>query len=269
VNAGRRIVVLVPHPDDEVVGFAVAMRRARSVGAQFFAAYLTTGLPARATAWSWQRARYQERVERRRREALTAAADLGLEPLGFDDVPSRELKAHLAEAQHRIARHLREVSADQIWTPAYEGGHQDHDVTNYLASLFRHQISVLEFSEYNAARGVLSNRLPSETGGETVLWLTDAESAWKKELTAIYRSERRNLGHVRFVREVHRPIARHDYGRPPHPGRIFYQRFQWVPFRHPRVDFTSPAEVSAAIVAFSHEGQPPRREAGQPRDLRS
>jgi hypothetical protein len=97
----------------------------------------------------------------------------------------------------------------------------------------------------------------------------DSESAWKKELTAIYRSERRNLGHVRFVREVHRPIARHDYGRPPHPGRLFYQRFQWVPFRHPRVDFTSPAEVSAAIVAFSHEGQPPRREAGQPRDLRS
>jgi LmbE family N-acetylglucosaminyl deacetylase len=251
VNAGRRILLLVPHPDDEVVACAVAMRRARSQGTQFFAAYLTTGLPSPTTAWSWQRARYQERIERRRREALAAAADLGIEPLGFDDVPSRELKAHLDEARGRIARHLREVSADQIWTPAYEGGHQDHDVTNYLASLFRKQLSVLEFSEYNAARGVLSNRLPSETGQETVLWLTGAESAWKKGLTAIYRSERRNLGHVRFVREVHRPLARHDYGRPPHPGRLFYQRFQWVPFRHPRVDFTSPREVSAAIAAFA------------------
>jgi N-acetylglucosamine malate deacetylase 1 len=250
VNAGRRIVVLVPHPDDEVVGFAVAMRRARSVGAQFFAAYLTTGLPARATAWSWQRARYQERVERRRREALTAAADLGLEPLGFDDVPSRELKAHLAEAQHRIARHLREVSADQIWTPAYEGGHQDHDVTNYLASLFRHQISVLEFSEYNAARGVRANRLPVETGAETVLWLTGAEAAWKADLLGLYRSERANLGHVRCIREVLRPLPLHDYGRAPHAGRLFYERFQWIPFRHPRVDFTSAAEVCAALARF-------------------
>jgi N-acetylglucosamine malate deacetylase 1 len=269
VNVGRRILVLVPHPDDEVVGCAVAIRRARSQGTKFFAVYLTTGLPSRTTAWSWQRARYQERIDRRRREALAAAADLGIEPLGFGDVPSRELKFHLAEAQRRIARHLREVSADQLWTPAYEGGHQDHDVTNYLASLFREQLPVLEFSEYNAARGVLSNRLPSETGQETVLWLTGAESAWKKEVTALYRSERRNLGHVRFVREVHRPIARHDYRRPPHPGRLFYQRFQWVPFRHPRVDFTSPAEVSAALTGFSKQTETARHQAGQPRDLRA
>jgi LmbE family N-acetylglucosaminyl deacetylase len=251
VNAGRRIVLLVPHPDDEVVGCAVAIRRARAMGARIFAVYLTTGVPPATAAWPWRRARHQERVNRRRREALAAAVDLGIEPLAFADCPSRELKAHLGEVYPRIAGHLRAVAADQIWTPAYEGGHQDHDVTNFLASLFRNEMSVLEFSEYNAARGVRSNHLPWQSGQETILWLTDAEAAWKRNLIARYRSERGNLRHIRFVREVLRPLALHDYGRPPHPGRLFYERFQWIPFRHPRVDFTPPAKVAAAMAAFS------------------
>ena len=52
------------------------------------------------------------------------------------------------------------------------------------------------------------------------------------------------------MREALRPLARHDYSRPPHPGRLFYERHQWVPFRHPRVDFTPPAAVLAAIARF-------------------
>ncbi len=35
-----------------------------------------------------------------------------------------------------------------------------------------------------------------------------------------------------------RPFAGYDYARPPHPGVLFYQRFQWVWPRHPRVDYT-------------------------------
>jgi LmbE family N-acetylglucosaminyl deacetylase len=251
VNAGRRVLLLVPHPDDEVVGCAVAIRRARALGTRIFAVYLTTGVPPAAAAWPWRRAGYHQRVDRRHGEALAAAADLGIEPLAFADCPSRQLKAHLAETYPRIAAHLRAVAADQIWTPAYEGGHQDHDVTNFVASLFRRQIPVLEFSEYNAARGVRCNRFPSETGQEIVLWLDGPEAAWKSKLIAHYRSERGNLGHIRFVREVLRPLAFHDYGRPPHAGRLFYERFQWIPFRHPRVDFTSPANVADAIGAFS------------------
>jgi N-acetylglucosamine malate deacetylase 1 len=251
VNAlGQRVLLLVPHPDDEVVGCAVAIRRARARVTRIFALYLTTGVPSPASAWPWRRADHSLRVARRRAEAREAAARLGIEPLAFADWPSRELKAHLAEARALVARHLAEVGADQIWAPAYEGGHQDHDVTNFLASLFRGRASLLEFAEYNAARGVRANRLPVETGAETVLWLTGAEAAWKADLLGLYRSERANLGHVRCIREVLRPLPLHDYGRAPHAGRLFYERFQWIPFRHPRVDFTSAAEVCAALARF-------------------
>ncbi|HVV51674.1 MAG TPA: PIG-L family deacetylase [Polyangia bacterium] len=251
---GRRVLLLVPHPDDEVVGCAVAIRRAQARGTRVFALYLTSGVPAAASAWPWRRADRPARVERRRAAAREAAARLAIEPLAFSDWPSRELRRHLGEAQALIARHRAEIGADQLWTPAYEGGHQDHDVTNFLASLFRAETPVLEFAEYNAARGVRANRLPIETGAETVLWLTGAEAAWKAELVALYRSERVNLRHVRCIREVLRPLPEHDYRRPPHPGRLFYERFQWIPFRHPRVDFTSSAEVCAALAGHRLEG---------------
>jgi LmbE family N-acetylglucosaminyl deacetylase len=215
------------------------------------ALYLTTGVPARAVAWRWRRGQHEVRVGRRRAEALAAAARLQIEPLAFSDWPSRDLRSHLVEARALIAHHLAAQAADRIWAPAYEGGHQDHDVANFLASTFRLQVPVVEFSEYNAVPGARSNQFPAPTGAETVLRLSAAESAWKVELLGLYRSERANLRHIRVAREALRPLAAaYDYRRPPHPGRLFYERFQWLPFRHPRVDFTSPADVSAAIDDF-------------------
>jgi LmbE family N-acetylglucosaminyl deacetylase len=247
----RRVLLLVPHPDDEVVGCALAIRRARARGTRIFALYLTTGVPPPASAWPWRRGEHPRRVRRRRAEAREAAARLGVEPLAFSDWPSRELKAHLEEARALVACHVDETAPQEIWAPAYEGGHQDHDVTNFLASLFRERASLVEFSEYNAAQGVRANHLPIERGAETVLWLTDAEASWKEDLVRVYRSERANLRHVRCVREVLRPLPSHDYRRPPHAGRLFYERFQWIPFRHPRVDFTSSATVCDAIARYS------------------
>jgi len=44
-----------------------------------------------------------------------------------------------------------------------------------------------------------------------------------------------------------RPLPRYDYAAPPHPGRLFRERFQWVPLRHPRIDFTPSARVYGAL----------------------
>jgi LmbE family N-acetylglucosaminyl deacetylase len=257
--SGSRVLVLVPHPDDEVVGCAAAIGRARARGARFQALYLTTGVPPPDAVWPWQRARYPARVERRRREALQAAARLGIEPLAFCPWPARTLRDHLPEARRAIAYLARREQFDAVWAPAYEGGHQDHDVASFLASTVAHQVLVLEFSEYNAARG--AQQFPAATGEETVLELTSVEAAAKAETLAVYRSERANLRRVRCAREVLRPQARYDYRHPPHRPPLFYERFQWIPLRHPRVDFTSPREVCATLARFlpaapAEEGSP-------------
>src|SRR5690349_16650698 len=47
----RRILVLAPHPDDEIVACGIAALRARAAGARVFVLYLTTGVPAREALW--------------------------------------------------------------------------------------------------------------------------------------------------------------------------------------------------------------------------
>lgn len=250
---GRRILILVPHPDDEVAGCCAAIGRARRQGAEVAAVYLTTGIPAAAVLWPWQRSGHSARVARRRAEAGRAAELLQIQPVSFAEISTRELKAHMAATLDMLRGHIRRLRPDVLWTPAYEGGHQDHDVTNFLASRLRAETGVWEFSEYNFAGGkVRSQQFIRETGGEQRIALSSEEQALKRRALQLYASEKGNLGYVRTEAEVFRPLGTYDYRRPPHAGKLFYQRFQWVPY-HPRVDYTHPQQVCQAIAAFDAE----------------
>ncbi len=252
MSTSARILILVPHPDDEVVGCAIAAQEARAAGAALFALYLTTGVPPRELLWPWQRRYYEARVARRRQEAIAAAALLGLQPVGFQPWPSRRLKSCLAEALALIEAIIAVYRIEALWAPAWEGGHQDHDVTNFLAARLAHRLPVTEFAEYHAAGGaVATQRFIAAKGGERVIPLTADERALKRRALTHYRSERANLAHVRCEVESLRPLAQYDYGAPPHPGRLFWTRFQWVPFRHPRIDFDAPEEMRAALARFA------------------
>lgn len=246
---GERILVLVPHPDDEIVGAGAALLRARARGASLHAAYLTTGVPEPAALWPWQRAKHRARVERRWAEADAAAERLGLETAFRQPLASRTLKSELASTAAALQAAIERHRIDRVWVPAYEGGHQDHDSANILASRLR-GAAIWEFSEYHFAGGcVASQRFIRADGTERILDLAPAEREAKRALLRLYASERGNLGYVGIEREAFRPLARYDYARPPHEGRCFYQRFQWVPF-HPRVDRGTPEEVCRAAAAF-------------------
>jgi N-acetylglucosamine malate deacetylase 1 len=245
---GRRILVLAPHPDDEIVACGIAAMRAQAAGANVFVLYLTTGVPERAALWAWQRRFYRARLTRRRKEALEAAALLGLEPLAFGDTPSRALCCRLDDAAARVSDAIARCGADALWVPAFEGGHQDHDAANAVAVRFSARLPVSEFAAYNYAGGeVRANRFATLRGGETVFEATPEEARLKRRALCSYCSERGNLGHVGAAFEHARPLPSYDYAAPPHAGRLFRERFQWVPFRHPRVDFTPSAEVYRMI----------------------
>ena len=114
--------------------------------------------------------------------------------------------------------------------------------------------------EYAFAGGVV--RANAFADGAGAIRLSAEEAAWKRELLALYASERGNLRHIGVEQEALRPLPRHDYTRPPHAGKLFYQRFQWVPFRHPRIDFTRPEDVCAALAAAHDAVQPGAPSAG-------
>jgi N-acetylglucosamine malate deacetylase 1 len=248
VLRARRVLILAPHPDDEIVACGIAASRAIAGGACVFVQYLTTGVPARAALWPWQRAGHMDRIERRRAEAEAAAALVGLEPVGFSGRPSRRLREHLGEAARAIDKAAADCAAEALWVPAFEGAHQDHDAANALAARFRGRLPVWEFAAYNFAGGrVNANRFPIQGSGEIVLDPTPAEAMLKRRTLACYASERGNLRHTRVEREACRPLPRYDYAAPPHAGTLFRERFHWVPFAHPRVDSAPSAEVYAAL----------------------
>jgi LmbE family N-acetylglucosaminyl deacetylase len=250
---GRRILILAPHPDDEVVGFGAAIGRARAAGATVSGLFLTHGCVDAASMWPWTRGRYAGIVARRRAEAVRATEALGVAVAGWSDRPARDLWRELAVAESEVRAALAATGADQLWVPAFEGGNPDHDGANAIAARLADEgvVTVLEFAEYNLAGGkARSHAFPADTGAEQRLVLTAAEQRAKRATLALYASEAGNLGYVATERETYRPLPAHDYGRPPHPGQLWWSRFQWVPFRHPMVDFTRPADVYAAIAAY-------------------
>jgi LmbE family N-acetylglucosaminyl deacetylase len=187
-------------------------------------------------------------VSRRRAEAHAAAALIGLEPVRFLDYPSRQLRHHLDAAGVEVDRALAECAADALWVTGFEGAHQDHDVANALASRFRDRLSVCEFAAYNFVGGhVRSNHFPDRRDGDVTIELSAEEAALKRKALACYASEHGNLRHIGVASESWRPLPNYDYGAPPHAGRLFRERFHWVPFRHPRVDFDRSGPVYADI----------------------
>jgi N-acetylglucosamine malate deacetylase 1 len=248
-----RILFLAPHPDDELVAATSSIVRARRAGAAVHVLYLTTGVPAPEQLWPWRNSSHAARVTARRSEALRVATDLELVPVGFSEWASRDLKSHLREALTWITQIMREQAIDTIWVPAWEGGHQDHDVANFLAARAADGRPVVEFAEYNRANGTDNwNSFAVPNGTETLRLLTEKEARAKRALLALYRSEKANLTGVKFEKESFRPLPAHDYASRPHPGPLSRERFHWVGrfVRHPRVDFDPTDRVIRTLAAF-------------------
>ena len=241
---GKRILILIPHPDDEVVGCCGAILRAQAQGSKIFGAYLTTGIFSR---------KKEKEAALRREEAKAVAKLLNIHAVAFEEIPSRQLKDHLHEVEKKIAVTIKDCEIDQLWVPAYEGGHQDHDVTNFLASRLKKIVPVWEFSEYHFFGGkAQSNSFFESTGDEKKLELTTKESQIKKKALSLYTSQWFNLRVVRpsLTQEAFRPLGCYDYSKPPHEGKMYYQRFQLFTF-HPAVDPIRPEELSLFFKKLS------------------
>lgn len=251
IDFGRNILFLIPHPDDEIVAATGYIKKAQRSGSKINALYLTTGCVAQDVLWPWKRRYYNNFVNRRRKEGEEVAARLNLTPLAWSPRPARSLWQNLSAIYREIAEAFTLNAIDQIWVPAFEGGNADHDVVNALSSLFRGRCSILEFAEYNYAKGhAQTHTFLHANGNEDVLKLSPPEQNLKKELLSIYQSEKVNLRYIQLQQECCRPLATYHYEKPPHPGTLWYERFQWVPFKHPGVDFTQGPEVARSLHEF-------------------
>jgi LmbE family N-acetylglucosaminyl deacetylase len=248
---GKNILILVPHPDDEIVACAATISHAKKAGSNIHVLYLTHGCIGRNVMWPWQRRNYDMIVAYRQFEAEKAADCLDIEPVGYSQRPARFVWKQMQAVYEEIQRAVEHNKIDQLWVPAYEGGNPDHDAVNAIAQKIQMENGVLEFAEYNFFNKQTNSQIfPFPNGTEKTIQLTPSEQKHKRAALRLYKSEKGNLNYVGTTHECYRPLAEYDYSKPPHPGKLWYARFQWVPFKHPRVDFTKPMDVCRAIEGF-------------------
>jgi hypothetical protein len=238
---GRRILIFVARPGDEVTACAAAIGDAKAQGAEIFAFYLTHGCREGRDA----------EAGRRRAVAETVAARLGSTPLGWAARPARHIWRELRETHAQMRSAIARCAPDQIWIPAYEGGSSDRDALNALGQLLGDQVAILEFAEINFAGGAArAQQFPFPDGSEQRLFLDAAQREQKHRLLDLYGSDALSLAHVDLASECYRPLAVYDYSQPPHTGRLWYARHRWDPFHRARAEFTKPGRVCTAIVDY-------------------
>lgn len=118
-NKNSKIVlILAPHPDDEVFGCGGLMHRYTSSAVQVYVAVISRGKPGRYS---------EAAIENVRREAVLAHQLLGVEDTMFFDYSAPELDLYsVSELAGSIASVIRELKPDCLYVPHRGDIHHDH-----------------------------------------------------------------------------------------------------------------------------------------------
>jgi LmbE family N-acetylglucosaminyl deacetylase len=228
-------IFVFAHQDDEFAFLATFERLVRS-GATVHCVYLTDG------------AFGNQSTERRNRESLRVLASLGVVPSNVHfigqglRIPDGSLHAYLMPAFKGLQECIERVRpVDEMYLPAWEGGHQDHDAAHLIGVItsiaFGLLNSTFQISLYNGHRLMgpmfrVMSPLPRNGPSQ------NERVAWRKRLTysllcLSYPSQWKTwLGLFPFalfsylkhgVRHK-QPVSLQRLFELPHPGRLLYER---------------------------------------------
>jgi LmbE family N-acetylglucosaminyl deacetylase len=229
-----KVVVIVAHPDDEVIGAGARLNCLKGVTV----IHVTNGAPRNLDnalmAWF---ATGDEYAGARREECLSALRLAGVAPeqvleLDFAD---QEASFNLIPITRRLVEILREVGPEAVLTHSYEGGHPDHDATAFavhtalrlLECEFTRPPEVLELTSYYSLGGrmVTSDFLPFRGYGVRTARLSREARELKQRMFDCFVTQREVLRWFPIGVERYRTAPPYDFTRPPHDGRLHYEYF--------------------------------------------
>lgn len=240
-------LVLVAHPDDEVIvcgGLMQRMKRAVVV-------FATDGAPRDPTFWKQYGSR-EAYADVRRGEAGRALETVDAEAVFLGDsmemdggLADQELFRNLQAATAAVEKIVKRLEPDCMLTLAYEGGHPDHDAACFIASIVgpRARIPVWESPLYHRnAEGVsITQAFPQRSGNEIDARIEGPALEKKMRMFDHYRSQGLLINSFEPRRETFRPLAGYDFTRPPMTCQLNYEAWQWK---------MTGKEVSAVFSAF-------------------
>ena len=234
-DAGVRLVVLAAHPDDETIGASWLLGRFP----QSSVVFLTDGAPRDSSLWPW--GVYGSRDEYgklRREEAQRAVRHVGMseENIRWLGGVDQEAAGEGATLAARFREILCELQPSLIVTHSYEGGHPDHDTASLIARIAPPRLEarpaplILEMTSYHAHQGscVTGRFLENGVLPELVLELSPEDRERKRRMMHAHGSQRRVLESFSVDSERLRPAPEYDFGRPPHPGKLWYESMGWA-----------------------------------------
>lgn len=125
VAPGQRAVVVAPHPDDEVLGFAGMLIQLARLGRDISLVAVTDGGASHPGSTRWSPPALREaRREETRRALLALGVDAEVHRLGLDD---GEVTAQADELRDRLRAQLQ--PGDVVFTTWRRDGHPDHEAT--------------------------------------------------------------------------------------------------------------------------------------------
>lgn len=225
-DANLRALVIAAHADDDAVGFGIGLRDRRAAAI----AYLTDSAPRDPRFFTTPSPSRQLYAAARRAETLRAAAMLGVaqQSLFFFDAVDMEAFRELARLDRELSTLATGLAPQIIWSPAYDGGHPDHDVAAFLATRLAARLAIphCEFALYPAGRRLMPLRFSGADQG-SVRQLTAEEQDFKRALLAVYASQHPLLARVDCTRERYRVALRYDFRRRPVAGPTLYETWGW------------------------------------------
>lgn len=244
-------VILVAHPDDEVIGYGALMQQMRRPVVVF----ATDGAPRDDYFWKQYGSR-EAYAEVRRQEARAALAIVGAEPVFLSDrvpggIADQELFRRLPPAVEAFAMVIEDIRPDALLTLSYEGGHPDHDSACFIATVVgrRTGIPVWEAPLYHRhpdGSGAVQN-FHVRSGDEVDLHVNGEAMGKKMAMFNTYKSQNLVLGGFRPEIETFRPMHAYDFTQRPMPWKLNYELWQWK---------MSGEEVAAAFAEYLKNARP-------------
>jgi LmbE family N-acetylglucosaminyl deacetylase len=181
---GTRWLVVAPHPDDETVGAGATLALGVARGVAVRVLVLTDG-------------QAQGEPELRRREALAAAAVLGVSQVGFAALADRNLAAQVRRVVELLQRELAAFPADLVFLPSPVELHPDHRATAWAG-----QRALRQLLRWGVRSGPPRWVAFYEVG--SALWpnlLVAGDAAWeqKRRALACYASQLAVRGYDRVM----------------------------------------------------------------------
>ena len=144
----------------------------------------------------------------------------------------KEAYLNLSSIVSQLDDVVQDLRPDLVLSPAYEGGHPDHDSAAFAAASVRRKrdFEHREFPLYHAdtaARMVAGNFIEESSCETEVLELSPPEQTLKRKMFACFRTQREILANFAVDKERFRQAPRYDFTKAPHPGPLLYEGWGW------------------------------------------